>query len=189
MPPSLKGHLLIAARALRDGNFFRSVVLMIEHSPEGAMGLIINHPSETPLKDAISQHFEDFDDDRLLYVGGPVERTSLLLLHNVEALSEESSEVLPDVYIGGSTESFAEVIERCNNGDADLRFRVYSGYSGWGAGQLEGEIERNDWLSLPAESDLVFGDDPYSVWDEAVTRFRKAHPLVPAPKANDPGLN
>lgn len=189
MPASLKGYLLIAARALRDSNFLRSVVLMIEHSPEGAMGLIINHPSDTPLKDAISQHFEDFQDDRLLYVGGPVERSSLLLLHNVDSLSEESSSILPDVYIGGSTDSFAEVIRLCNEGDEALRFRVFSGYSGWGPGQLEGEIERNDWLSLPAESDLVFSEDPYSVWDEAVTKFRKAHPIVSAPKANDPGLN
>ncbi len=189
MPQSLKGYLLIAARALRDGNFFRSVVLMVEHSPEGAMGLIINRPSETQLKEAISQHFDDFNDDRLLFVGGPVEPTSLLLLHNVDDLADESSLVIPGVYIGGSTDSFADVIRRCNEGDEALRFRVFSGYSGWGPGQLEGEIERNDWLSIPAEGDLVFSEDPYPIWDEAVSRFRQAHPLVPAPKANDPGLN
>jgi putative transcriptional regulator len=189
MGESLRGSLLIAARGLRDGNFFRSAVLMLEHTPDGAMGLIVNRPSDTTVKDAISTHFEFEEEEPVLYVGGPVEQNSLLLLHNLPEYGSASGAVVPGVYLGGSEGAFAEVIRRAREADADLRYRVFSGYSGWGPLQLEGEIERNDWLWIPADEGLVFADDPYDVWEEAVSRFRMAHPLVELPGPTDPGLN
>lgn len=185
---SLRARFLIATRSLRDSNFHRSVVLMLEHNESGAMGLIVNHPSKGTVHDAISQHFDIPDDGEVLYVGGPVEENSLLLLHNAPDIGGDNS-ILPGVYVGGSEEAFAEVARRVSEEDKELRYRVFSGYSGWGKRQLDGEIARNDWLDLPATAGQVFGDDPYGLWDELVREFRSSHPIVPLPPGGRSDLN
>jgi putative transcriptional regulator len=177
---SLRARFLIATRSLRDPNFHRSVVLMLEHNDSGAMGLIVNHPSKGTVHDAISQHFDIPDNGDLLYVGGPVEANSLLLLHNAEDIGGDNS-IVPGVFVGGSEEAFEEVARRASAGDTDLRYRVYSGYSGWGKRQLDGEVSRNDWLDLPATAEQVFGDDPYALWDDLVREYRATRPIVPLP--------
>jgi putative AlgH/UPF0301 family transcriptional regulator len=73
------------------------------------------------------------------------------------------------------------VARRASAGDTDLRYRVYSGYSGWGKRQLDGEVSRNDWLDLPATAEQVFGDDPYALWDDLVREYRATRPIVPLP--------
>jgi putative transcriptional regulator len=185
---SLRARFLIATRSLRDANFHRSVVLMLEHNDSGAMGLIVNHPSKGTVHDAISQHFEIPDNGDLLYIGGPVDANSLLLLHNAPDIGGDNS-IVPGVYVGGSEEAFGEVAQRVADGDESLRYRVFSGYSGWGKQQLDGEVARNDWLDLPASADQVFGDDPYALWDELVREFRSAHPIIPLPPGMRSELN
>ena len=177
MAESLRGSFLVATRPLRDPNFFRTVVLILEHGDQGAMGLIVNRPSERLIRETLNQHFEVPESDDVLFVGGPVEPESLLLVHNVSELSNEQTCPVPGMYLGGTADAFAEVMHRASEQDPQLKYRIYSGYSGWSPGQLESELERNDWLTLVAQAEFVFADDPYQIWEQLVARYRASHSL------------
>lgn len=188
MPESLRGHFLISARQLRDPNFFKSVVLLVDHGETGAMGLVVNRPSDVLVAEALEQHFELPETEDLVYVGGPVEENALFMLHNSEDVDHSETPVIPGLFVGSSEEAFADVVRRSAEGDSDLKFRIYSGCSGWAPGQLEGELERGDWLISPACREFIFHTEPYEVWSLALRDFRKLHPLVPGAGEN-PELN
>ncbi len=153
---SLQGHLLIAAPQLPDGNFYRSVVLIIQHSDEGASGLILNRPSEVNLQDIWSQVADSqLDRDANINIGGPVEGP-LMALHDRADVSP--TEVLPGVYLSIERDQLDELV---GCGDGHVKF--FSGYSGWGAGQLEMELEVGGWLTTIASPQHVF-EDPESLW-------------------------
>ena len=86
MPKSLRGQYLISGKWLRDPNFYKTVVLMVEHNAQGAMGLVVNRPSSVTVAHALSEHFNLPETDDLVYVGGPVEPSALFVLHNCEEL-------------------------------------------------------------------------------------------------------
>ncbi len=179
MPQSLRGRCLVAAPHLRDPNFFKSVVLIIEHGDHGAMGLVVNRPSTIVVSNALARHFELPDVEDLVYVGGPVEPAALLVLHNADDLAGEEREIVPGVFIGGSAEAFEEVVRRLAAHDAELQCRIFSGCAGWSPGQLEGEIARGDWYLLPAEHSVAFGDDPYDLYNRLLQRVFEQHRLLP----------
>lgn len=188
MADKLQGQFLVAARHLRDPNFYKSVVLMVEHNDTGAMGVIVNRPSGVTLSNALKKHFELPENGELVYVGGPVEQNALFILHNVEDLAESENGIATGLFAGSSPEIFEKIMERAIEGDSDLRFRVYFGCAGWAPGQLEGELSRTDWLVCPADPDDVFSEDPYSLWERLFARHRELNPLVP--KAHgDPNRN
>jgi len=166
---SLRGHVLIAAPRLADGNFFRSVVLIVQHNKEGAFGLVINRPSRNRVADIWNAlGVEDCPVDAPLFIGGPCEGP-IMALHNEPAHSED--EVLPGVHFCTHKEPLDELVSR---GASPLK--VIKDYSGWGPGQLEAEMEMGGWLTLPATSEIVFGD-PDEVWT-AVTRHVNADILT-----------
>lgn len=179
MEQSLRGYFLIAGPKLRDPNFFKTVVLIVEHGPEGAMGLVINRPSSMKLTQALTGHLELPDSPDLVYVGGPVEPNALFVIHNCPNLDPDERPVIPGVYMGSSAEVFEDVVCDGPDGPHRLKYRVYSGCSGWGPGQLEGELEQGDWLTLPAECAFVYRADPYAVWDELVARAFEAKRILP----------
>jgi putative transcriptional regulator len=179
MADSLRGHFLIAGRNLRDTNFFRSVVLIVEHSEGGAMGVVINHPSGVTVSSALKKHFDLPETGDMVYVGGPVERNSLFILHNAGDLEASESPVIDGIFVGSSPESFEDIVQRAAAGDDGMQFRVYFGCAGWAPEQLEGELSRSDWLVCEASRDFVFHPDPYQVWDLLIADWNKTHPPLP----------
>jgi putative transcriptional regulator len=172
---TLRGHLLIAAPSLFD-YFRRTVVLVIEHTSEGAMGVVLNKESETRVADAVPQLAEFADDDDLVRIGGPVAPESVVALGEFADLSEAGTRVVGRL---GTLDP-----ESAN--ESLGRLRVYAGYAGWGAGQLDGELEQEAWLVAPAED-----DDPFSVediWPRALERRGGAYRLL-ATMPPDPSQN
>lgn len=188
MSDSLRGRFLVAARHLRDPNFHRTVVLLVEHNDEGAMGLVVNRPSELTVGQALDGHFAVAGNEDPVFVGGPVEPRALFILHGAEDVEEHEAAVVPGLFIGSSEQEFDAVMRRAAEGDATFPYRIYRGCSGWGPGQLEGELRRGDWHPLPAARDDVLEGDAYELWDRLVQRLRVQHRILPHPPA-DPEWN
>jgi putative transcriptional regulator len=172
---TLRGHLLVAAPSLFD-YFRRTVVLVIEHTPEGAMGVVLNRESETPVAEAVPQLAALAVEDALMRIGGPVSPQSVV------ALGE----------FGDPSEAGTHVVGRLGTLDPDspneslLRLRVYAGYAGWGPGQLDAELEQDAWLMTPAEADDPFSDE--DIWSRTLERRGGAYRLL-ATMPPDPSQN
>jgi len=179
MSESLRGHFLVAGPRLRDPNFFKTAVLIFEHGDEGAMGVIINRPSSISVANAMGAHFKLPHTDDVVFVGGPVEPNALFIVHSADELSDGETPILPGLYVGTNADIFEDVVERAMCEDDGLPFRVYCGCAGWGAEQLEGELSRGDWFSVPADMDFLFDDNPYCVWERLVAKVYETHRLLP----------
>lgn len=184
MPESLRGQFLISAKHLRDPNFFKTVVLLLEHNQHGAMGLVVNRPSSVTVSQVLSQHFELPETGEVVFMGGPVEPGNLFILHNADELDFSESPPLEGVFVGCTKDVFESVVHAVSEGDEEARFRVFSGCAGWSPKQLEGEIGRGDWLLHDASPEFVFHKEPYEVWDTLMRTFQKAHQLVSAANAH-----
>jgi putative transcriptional regulator len=151
---TLEAHLLAASPHMDDTNFARAVVLMIQHDDAGAFGLVLNHPSEHSMEEVWQRVGEGKCAlHQPLNLGGPVEGP-LVALHDDAALAER--EILPGVFFASQRGALEQLVEFPAG-----PVRLFSGYSGWGGGQLEEEVRVGAWLALPASSELVFfdGDD------------------------------
>jgi putative transcriptional regulator len=172
---SLRGQLLIAAPSLFD-YFRRTVVLVLEHTAEGAMGVVLNRTSETPVAEAVPALAGLVEGEELVRVGGPVSPQAVVALGEFEDPSEAGMRVVGDV---GTLDP-----EAAN--ESLLRLRVYAGYAGWDAGQLDGEIEQGAWIVASAEPDDPFRDG--DVWSDALSRKGGGYRLL-ATMPSDPSLN
>ena len=143
----------------------------MEHNEETAMGVIVNRPSHLSVSVALASHFELPPVDDLIFVGGPVEPSALCILYENDFISGEDQPIIPGVYAGSSSEAFEEVVSSAAIGKENSSFRVYSGYSGWGAGQLENEISRGDWYPVPASAEFIFNDNPHSIWPHLIQEY------------------
>lgn len=160
---SLAGHFLVASRHLRDPNFAKSVVLMIQHDGDGAVGVVINRPSDKSVREVWeSLEYDPCNRDDLIYVGGPVPGP-LVAVHTLEPMSER--EVLPGVHVAMHRDAIDVIVRK-----KDVRLRLYSGHAGWGSGQLEGELKAGGWLTTEATADEVFAD-PASIWKSVTERI------------------
>jgi putative transcriptional regulator len=173
---SLRGRLLVAAPSLFDPNFRRTVVLVVEHSDDGAAGLVLNRPSETRVAEAVPELEPIEDGDELVYVGGPVEPAAVVVLAELDDPDDATMNVLGDI-------GFVSVESRL---ESMRRRRVFAGYAGWGGGQLEGELEREDWLVEEAVPDDVFADG--DLWGEVLRRKGGIFELI-ARMPLDPSMN
>jgi putative transcriptional regulator len=172
---SLRGQLLIAAPSLFD-YFRRTVVLVLEHSDEGAMGVVLNRESETPVAEAVPALAEFAEPEELVRIGGPVSPQSVVALGEFDDLAEAGTHVVGSL---GTLDPDAE------NGSL-RRVRVYAGYAGWGPGQLDGELEQEAWLVMPARAEDPFADG--DIWSEALRRKGGSYRLLATMPA-DPSLN
>jgi putative transcriptional regulator len=161
---SLRGHLLVASPHLPDPNFEHTVVLMVQHNDQGALGLVLNRPSDNRLRDVWEEVTnEPCDADQSILVGGPVPGP-LMAIHTRMNCSEE--EIQPGIYFATQRDNMERLVR-----ENAQPFLVFSGYSGWGEGQLEAELKAGGWLTCPAEYDFVFppiGDD---VWKKVVNQI------------------
>ncbi len=188
MTISLQGSFLIAAHHLRDPNFYRSVVLMLEHSPQSAMGLIVNRPTATTIGQALAQHQPINGLDAPVFFGGPVEQNALFVLHNSMTLAQQDQEITPGLYLAGSERSFDQVVCQATPPKINIQFRLLCGYAGWGAGQLESEMERGDWNVLPSAGSMLLEEDPYGFWELCAKRLKRVSALLPQ-DARNPSWN
>ncbi len=183
---SLQGRLLIASPSLLDPNFVRSVVLIAVHGEDGALGLILNREMTTPLQQVWGQISESacVRAENVRH-GGPVGGT-LMALHDQRV--HANVVVADELYVATELNAM-EALAASDEG----RAYFYIGHSGWGAGQLETELEAGSWLVLPATCDHVFGDhDPYSLWRNTMTEVGRWQMLSMVPlkhRPNDPKLN
>jgi len=153
------GLFLVAAPGMSDPRFSRSVILLVNHSSDGAMGLIVNRRSEIPVSDALSELDPETAGRHHLFFGGPVEPGRIMYVH-------EGSAKAPDIGIIDRV-SFGADYERLKVLVSDLppgSLRVFFGYAGWASGQLEFELARGDWQVVAASADRVFSDDPAGLW-------------------------
>jgi putative transcriptional regulator len=159
----LTGHFLVASRYLRDPNFARSVVLMIQHTQEGAMGVVINRPSEKTVREVWELIGNDpCERDDVIFIGGPVPGP-VVALHSLEAFSEHR--VLPNLFVSTHRDALDLIVRK-----KDVSVRLFSGHAGWGSGQLEGEMEAGGWLSTEATLDEVFANHE-TIWKTVTQRI------------------
>jgi putative transcriptional regulator len=177
---SLRGQLLVASPSLLDPNFRRTVVLVTEHGEQGAAGLVLNRPSETAVEEVVPQLEWLAEPSERIYVGGPVEQHAVLVLAEFVDPSDSPVHVFGDLGFVALDEPDEELGVR--------RKRVFAGYAGWGAGQLEAELERDDWILEPARADDVFGDDVEGLWRVVLRRKGGIFELV-ARMPDDPSVN
>jgi len=179
---SLKGKLLLASPTLLDPNFARTVVLVAEHTEEGAMGLVLNRPAEATVGEAAPELDELLEGDEPLYVGGPVQPSAVIVLARFTDPAAAGLLIRDDV---GFLSAQAELAD---SRAAAERLRVFAGHAGWGPGQLDEELEREDWIVEEARPEDCFADDPEALWSDVLTRKGGAFALV-ARMPVDPSLN
>lgn len=160
-----KGRFLVASRSLQDPNFAETVILLVEYDANGALGVIVNRPTEVALVDALPELGELRRRKDVVYLGGPVGRDRMLLLVRTPQQPPQSLRVFDRVFASGSLDAVRKSVQR---GEP---IRAYAGYAGWGPGQLDAEVARGDWFIGPADSNAVFADRPGALWDDLIERF------------------
>jgi putative transcriptional regulator len=177
---SIRGQLLIAGPALVDPNFQRTVVLVVEHSDEGALGLVLNRPSQTTVGEAVSELDELVGAEEPLFIGGPVQQSALIVLAEFEDAARAAVVAFADVGVLGG--------EDHEDPPPTRRGRAFAGHAGWGPGQLDGELERGDWILEPARAEDAFSEAPDGLWGSVLTRKGGSYALV-ARMPEDPSVN
>lgn len=177
------GKLLISEPFMSDPNFKRSVVYLAEHTPAGTVGFVLNQKSGFLLSDLLDE-FEN--NEYQVYIGGPVGTDSLHFIHSLGDQIYDAVEVGNGVYWGGNFESLRMLLDRQKIQENQIKF--FLGYSGWGAGQLDGEIKQNAWMVTESKTEFIFADTEKQLWNETVISLgEKYAPMVNFPE--DPNLN
>ena len=178
---SLRGRLLIASPALTDPNFARAVVLITEHGPDGAMGVVLNRPSETEVDD-VAPELAEVVDGGPVFVGGPVQPQALVVLADFDDPGSAAWVVVDSVGFVAADTEYSDLASMVRRG------RVYAGYSGWGAGQLEAELAEEAWIVEPPLPAELFAPNPEDLWPRVLARKGGQFALL-ARMPDDPTLN
>ncbi len=167
---SVAGSLLVAEERLGDANFARSVVLMVHHDAEGAMGLVVNRRyGSAPLADllrGLGREPGAAAGEVDLHAGGPVEPQLGFVLHGAGYATAATVRITAELAMTSDPQALADLAR----GQLPGPVRVLLGYAGWGPGQLEGEMMRRDWFTVPADAALVLRTEPGRIWPEASAR-------------------
>lgn len=157
-----KGTFLIATPDIETGIFFRAVVLVCEHNPNGSFGLVINKSLDLELPDEIINIHNLSNPNVGVRAGGPVQTNQMMLLHTSEALPNQTLQVCDGVYLGGDLQFLQESITDEQGPEIFLCF----GYAGWGAGQLEREFLDGSWFLHPSSQRHLFHIPPEKLWQQ-----------------------
>ncbi|HWJ31212.1 MAG TPA: YqgE/AlgH family protein [Gaiellaceae bacterium] len=177
---SLQGKLIVSSPALVDPNFRKTVVLIAHHDDEGALGLVLSRPSDVAAVEAVPVLSGLPGADDPVFVGGPVQPEAFMVLAEFEDVDEAAAPIMDGV---GFMPADAEP------GDLAIkRLRLFAGYSGWGSGQLENELEEDSWIVVDAAAEDAFADDPDVLWRTVLQRKGGAFSLMEN-MPYDPGLN
>jgi putative transcriptional regulator len=166
MPARQTGRLLIAGPSLGDVNFDRTIVYLLEHGPDGALGVIINRPSDFPVGEALPLWSEAVGTPAVVFSGGPVEASVALGLARVHDRVDcpgwsGVDGAIGSVDLGMDPQAIAAGVDVA---------RVFVGYAGWGAGQLDDELAGGAWFVIDAEPDDLFSPEPEHLWGEVLRR-------------------
>ncbi|GBD25948.1 hypothetical protein HRbin30_01275 [bacterium HR30] len=165
---SLAPGLLLAMPQMADPNFARTVVLLCRHQSEGAMGLVVNRPTEATVAEVV--YFDPpLKADRAgmkVWAGGPVEPQRAWLLLGFDPGENEAVSIAPGIYLSASTRVLRTILEDEPERAREARFLV--GYAGWGGGQLESELAASAWLTAEVNRDLIFFTDADVMWEAAI---------------------
>jgi len=162
---TLRGQLLLDSGQLGGSFFQRTVVLICQHNAEGAFGLVLNRTIGKTVGDLIIADLPELLKAAPLYLGGPVQPGALSYLHTDSFIPE--ADVLPNLALGHSLDDLLEIGEDFS---ATKKVRMFAGYAGWTAGQLESEMKLKSWLTFPASVELVFETPPEELWQKVLHR-------------------
>jgi putative transcriptional regulator len=179
----LRGKLILAAPTLLDPNFVRTVVLIAEHTEEGAMGLVLNRPAASTVIEAVPDLAWLAGSDERVFVGGPVAETAVIVLAEFERPEVAGALVDGDLGFIGTDADDPDALE-----GAVRRARVFAGHAGWGPGQLEGELEEEAWIVEPPRREEIFSEDPAGLWAAVLRRKGRRYALL-STMPLDPSLN
>ena len=179
---TLEGRLLIASPALTDEHFVRTVVAVAHHDDDGALGIVLNRPSGTTVVEAVPELDGLLENEQVVHFGGPVHHEAIVVL--AEFRNPKDAAYLVSDRIGLVSDRMGITGLQ----DAAARCRVYAGYAGWGPGQLEHELERDDWILDTVHPDDVFSVDPDHLWATVLDRKGGDYRLL-ARYPEDPTLN
>ena len=157
--PSVRGRHLVATPPMLDPNFHRTVVFMLEHGDEGALGLVLNRPSELPVAGTIDDWADVVSQPQVMFVGGPVSPSSVI--------------AMATVHLDDAGDNWSPVVGRLGTVDLEVppdqvpgldRVRLFAGFASWAPGQLEAELVDDAWFVVDANIDDVLTDDPDELW-------------------------
>lgn len=160
-----KGVLLVASPSLDDPNFRQTVVLVVEHGPEGTLGIILNRSTNVLLSEALPDLKVLKGTSYRLFAGGPVEPTRLLLLFRLKEPPADARSVFDGVYVGGTPGVLERIITQAKPTET---FRAFAGFAGWAPGQLAYEMLQGAWATLPPDSIGIFDKDPVTLWQDCL---------------------
>lgn len=171
-PRPAAGKYLVASESLRDPRFRQTVILLINHDDQGSLGVIVNRPSEVSLSEII-----DGAGTQRVYFGGPVQTRVFSMLYRSDQVSEvsddeEGPEIMRIIEDVDFVLGFNAVTALYPQLDDDDPYRIYAGYAGWSAGQLEAEIENGGWHLISESTDPIFSDRPERVWETLMRKLR-----------------
>ena len=176
----LQGKLIVSSPSLIDPNFRKTVVLIAHHDEEGALGLVLSRPSDVPAAEAVPVLDGLPGAEDPVFVGGPVQPDAFMALAEFEDIDEAAAPIFGSIGFMPAESEPDELAVR--------RVRVFAGYAGWGAGQLEAELAEPSWIVVDAEGDDAFADDPDVLWRTVLQRKGGAFSLMENMPV-DPGLN
>lgn len=175
----LEGQLLLAMPSMTDPRFDRSVIYICTHTEDGAMGLIINrHCPNIDFPSLLEQLDVDLDsddyaysanalEDIIMHEGGPVEVGRGFILHSADYVQESTLIISETIALTATIDILSAIA--CGEGPKD--FLVALGYAGWSSKQLDAELQKNNWLSIEADDELVFRTDLYLKWPRAMAKL------------------
>ena len=164
-----KGVLLVASPSLEDSNFRQAVVLVVEHGPEGTIGLILNRSTDVLLSKALPDITVLKGTSYRLFAGGPVEPTRFLLLFRLKEPPTDARSVFDGVYLGRTPKVLESIITQAKPTET---FRAFAGFAAWVPRQLEAEMRQGAWGILPPDSSSIFDKDPATLWSDCLSRFQ-----------------
>jgi putative transcriptional regulator len=167
-PTSTKGSLLAAAPLLDEPTFHRTVIYMLEHNEDGALGLVINRPTTEDELPGLESWMHELSEPQVVFTGGPVQMNTLIGVASVDGHAIADAEAFVELTGGLGTVDLAQPSSEIR--DALRGLRVFRGYAGWGPGQLDGELEDGSWLVVAAEPADLFSAHPQGLWRNVLRR-------------------
>lgn len=161
LPRYLKGHILAAVPDMMDPTFREAVIFMIDHNEEGAFGSVFNHLSSSRLGDVIELDNEDASSIPL-FIGGPVQQNLLYTIHSGlkdNMVSEHALGPVNGIYFEPEIDLVLDYLEKNSFKALGFKYRFFAGYSGWGSAQLEEELGKNTWLTMPFDNSVLFTEE------------------------------
>lgn len=179
-----QGKALVASPYLSDSNFMRTVIYILQHDQNGALGLVLNRPLNLTVGQLMAELMEtQVDNDQPVFYGGPVEGLVVIVQASVGTLSEQRVVMLPRAQ--------DQITELAKQNSSDCKMRIFDGYSGWGPSQLESELKEGSWLVWEASPSQLMGD-PDGLWQTAVRQIGReviAQSVVGIDLPQDPSNN